>query len=142
MKLTEIKLKQTSTKSRLKDVSLKLAENEIALEDLKETNEHLEKQLEEAAENSGNTNNFVTVAKRNKSITREASTDQAALRKALLMDDVNDVKLNLHNLTASNVRLKLKLLMKRLLPFKRDIQVIKSRFGASVAVYFIFCRFM
>ena len=63
------------------------------------------------------------------------------IRRALLADTEDDAAESFDNLlTGTNPFENLTKWLLRQIPFRRDVSVIKARFGSAVASYFIFCR--
>lgn len=130
---------------RLKDVEAQRNELETKLEDSTDDNAKLMQELRQLQSSQGLANRaFQSLppggAKPNEELQKRAEE----LRKALLYaNDDEGVAITLDDIwKAKDIRKQLFEWLNNHMPFKKDISKIQSRFGSSVASYFVFYRFV
>lgn len=136
-----------SAANKLKETQQKLATTEEKLVNTEEDKLQLQEQLRNAPKD--NTSSALTQVNRpSKSSEINAQNDAMQkradeLRRALLFENEEDTVINLENILQSkNVWIAIQEYVASLDPFKRDLSLIQSRFGSSVASYFIFTRYL
>ncbi|RYH29675.1 hypothetical protein EON65_07700 [archaeon] len=136
------------TNTRLKESEIKKSELEIRFEDLLEENQKLLEQNKNAT-NPNNVNLFAVnnrnPAQRNNKLAIDLQKRSEELRKMLLNeneDDQNSITMS-ELWTGKDVKRSLQEVFNYYFaPFRKDIQKIQASFGAAVASYFLFYRFL
>lgn len=146
-----------SAASKLKDTQTKLTTTEEKLNSVEEEKTQLQEQLANASRDAlgGGTNhtsstNALLLQNRPGAKGRDAAAQSDAmqkraeeLRRALLFENEEDTAINLESILQSkNIWVAIYEYFATVDPFKRDIGLIQSRFGSSVASYFIFNRYL
>eukprot|EP01031_Cornospumella_fuschlensis_P025600 gene25600-30915_t len=137
----------TVTNVRLKESEMKKGELELKFEDLLEENQKLLEQSKNA--NSNNINLFAAnnrnPAQRNNKLAIDLQKRSEELRKMLLNeneDDQNSITIS-ELWTGKDVKKSLQEVFNYYFaPFRKDIQKIQASYGAAVASYFLFYRFV
>lgn len=135
------------TNIRLKESEMKKNELETKLEDLLEENQKLLEQSKNA--NTNNLSSYVAnsrnPAQRNNKLAIDMQKRSEELRKMLLNENDDDQNLvTMSELwTGKDVKKSLQEVFNYYFaPFRKDIQKVQASFGAAVASYFLFYRFL
>lgn len=148
-KFTDLSVQLNEIKNKLNkslEKTRELENSRIVLEernlDLEEENKVLQGVINKSITNDGTSTRIVN-GKAGGKQTKNAAIRSEDIRKALLVGDDFDVFGNIEDIIGKNSFIdKFRIWILRVMPFKGEIKKTQARFGASVAAYFQFYRFL
>jgi hypothetical protein len=137
-----------SAANKLKETQQKLASTEEKLSATEEEKLQIQEQLRNANRESVSANSVTVPSRVGKPRENNAEADAMQkraeeLRRALLFESEEEAVINLESILQSkNLWVAIHEYVASFDPFKRDLSLIQSRYGSSVASYFIFTRYL